>query len=166
MASRQPKLKAPFAAFDLALLVLGGVGAALSIIVPLVYWGGLPEKIPTHFNIAGEPDGWGSKRTLLLLPALGVLMYALLAFMSRFPHVYNYLWKITEENAATQYRCARRLILALGAEVAWLFLYIMWGTIRVATGEAADLGVVFLVVTLAVMLGTFVIYFVNAARAR
>ena len=41
-------------------------------------WQQVPEQIPTHWNLAGEIDGWGSKFTgLLLLPLTIVGMYLL-----------------------------------------------------------------------------------------
>lgn len=54
----------------------------LVMLLPFGYlamiWSGLPETVPTHFNIKGEPDGWGSKSTLIWVPAfLVVLGYGL-----------------------------------------------------------------------------------------
>lgn len=41
----------------------------LIFLCPLVYltvtWNGLPDRLPMHFNINGEPDRWGSKFELL-----------------------------------------------------------------------------------------------------
>ena len=38
------------------------------VAVPLFYayavFGGLPEVIPTHWNIDGKADGWGSRETI------------------------------------------------------------------------------------------------------
>jgi len=43
----------------------------------------LPDTIPTHFNIEGKADGWGSKGTIFLLPSImgftSLLSYLLLA---------------------------------------------------------------------------------------
>lgn len=39
--------------------------STLTLLIPMVagllLWNRLPEKIPTHWNMAGEVDGWGSK---------------------------------------------------------------------------------------------------------
>lgn len=50
--------------------------------IPFIYlaylWNSLPEKIPIHWNIKGEIDGWGTKDQLLvILLALPVLTYVL-----------------------------------------------------------------------------------------
>jgi uncharacterized membrane protein len=43
----------------------------------------LPNKIPMHFNINGEVDGWGSKESIYLLPAImgltSIFVYFLMA---------------------------------------------------------------------------------------
>ncbi len=53
------------------------------MLIPFIYlatiWSGLPETVPIHFNGKGEADGWGSKNTLIWMPAaLIFLTYGLL----------------------------------------------------------------------------------------
>ena len=50
----------------------------------------LPGRIPTHFNAAGNPDGWGTPAMLLLLPLVGFALYAIITVVSRFPSAFNY----------------------------------------------------------------------------
>jgi uncharacterized membrane protein len=50
------------------------------ILIPLVYlgslWNDLPEKVVMHYNLEGQPDRWGSKVELVLMPVmLPVFMY-------------------------------------------------------------------------------------------
>ena len=42
-------------------LVVTSIIILLPIVAGLVLWNDLPEKIPTHWNAAGEVDGWSSK---------------------------------------------------------------------------------------------------------
>jgi uncharacterized membrane protein len=53
----------------------------------------LPARIPIHFNMAGQPTGWGSPRTLWVLLAfqvlLAVLMLSILFWGRRFPGAVN-----------------------------------------------------------------------------
>ncbi len=48
------------------------------VAAPFVYlaiiYGDLPEQIPIHYNLKGEVDGWGHKRTLWVLPIVGPLL--------------------------------------------------------------------------------------------
>jgi uncharacterized membrane protein len=49
----------------------------------------LPSRIPVHFNLAGQPDGWGSPHTLWVLLGFQVLVAGVMLSMSiwgrRFP---------------------------------------------------------------------------------
>lgn len=45
----------------------------------LIFWGRIPDRIPGHYNGAGEIDRWGSKWELLILPVAGVFMYLLVS---------------------------------------------------------------------------------------
>ena len=42
-------------------LILTSVVILVPIIIGLILWNKLPDKIPTHWNAAGEVDGWSSK---------------------------------------------------------------------------------------------------------
>ena len=42
-------------------LILTSIIIPVPIIVGLIMWNKLPDKIPTHWNAAGEVDGWSSK---------------------------------------------------------------------------------------------------------
>lgn len=57
----------------LCLAVLAGMFLLL-----LTGWGGIPDRIPGHYNGAGEIDRWTDKWELLLMPFAAVLMYLLL----------------------------------------------------------------------------------------
>lgn len=51
----------------------------------------MPDIIPTHFGPSGEPDGWGTKYTVLLYPAITILVSALAVPMRRLdPKEENY----------------------------------------------------------------------------
>lgn len=97
------------------------------------YYPQLPATIPTHFNGAGQVDGWGGKNTLFMMPALGILLiYLPMTIMQRFPQIYNYMWAITEENARVQYQMARTFMIWLKTETVWMFTVISWYTIQMA----------------------------------
>lgn len=47
---------------------------ALPVVIGAIFWNQLPEKIPTHFGIDGQADGYSSKLfTLFAFPALFLL---------------------------------------------------------------------------------------------
>ena len=46
---------------NLKILILTSVVILLPILAGVILWNQLPEQIPTHWNFAGEIDGWSSK---------------------------------------------------------------------------------------------------------
>jgi uncharacterized membrane protein len=47
-------------------------------------WNGVPDRLPVHWNAAGEVDGWGGKGSaLLMLPLIALFSYLLMAFIPR-----------------------------------------------------------------------------------
>ena len=52
-------------------LILTSVIILLPILAGLMLWSSLPDKVPTHWNAAGEIDGWSSKAFAVFgLPAI------------------------------------------------------------------------------------------------
>jgi uncharacterized membrane protein len=49
------------------LILLPVLGMSL---INVLNWADLPERIPIHWNFQGQPDSWGGKGTLWLLPFL------------------------------------------------------------------------------------------------
>lgn len=47
-------------------LTIGAILAAVLVWLMAIY-AKLPETVPTHFNFAGEADGWGSKKTIFIM---------------------------------------------------------------------------------------------------
>ena len=60
----------------------------------------LPDRIPIHFDAAGNANGWGSPIMLWLLPAIVTGVYLLLTVVSRFPSTFHYSVPVTEANRA------------------------------------------------------------------
>jgi uncharacterized membrane protein len=129
-------------------------------------WEALPGRIPTHFGATGNPDGWGIKTTLLTLPLIGMGLYLLLSLVSRFPHLCNIPWEITQANAPAQYRIIRSLLAWLKLEMVWIFVYLEMGTVEVAMGKMASLNQFFLLLPLVVIPATIALHFIRGYRAR
>jgi uncharacterized membrane protein len=71
--------------YDLPYKIVDLMGIALTIgsaIIALYNFSSLPNKIPIHFNYWGEPDVWGSKETIFMMPLIAVLSQASLALAS------------------------------------------------------------------------------------
>src|SRR5688500_5239102 len=77
----------------------------------------LPARIPIHFGLRGEPDGWGKRGMIWLLPIISVLM---VAFVSAVPHL------------PSDKPAPHELLAALNLEMAALYFTILQGQIEVA----------------------------------
>lgn len=162
----RPVLELPRSAFENSLEFLAALGILLMFAMLAQYWPSLPERIPSHFGVSGQPDAWSGKSTLLILPVIAAVLYAGLTVLSRYPHLYNYAWPITEANAAAQYRLARQMIIVLKTEIVWIFAYVDWQTIQTALGRARGLGQAFLPIFLVMIFGSLGFYLYKGFQAR
>jgi uncharacterized membrane protein len=167
MLASQPQVEYQRSPADWLAETVAVAGLIIALVLPVCYWSLLPERVPSHFGVSGQADAWSARGFVWFLPAVTVFVYLLLTLVSLIPpRYYNYPWRITEENAPRQVRIVRRLLGVLKAELVWLFVYLTWQTIRVALGQISGLGSAFLPVTLVVVFGTVLYYFVRAAGAR
>ena len=101
---------------------------------------GLPPRIPTHFNFAGEPDQWGSPHMLWVLLALQILLTALLlsipAWGRRYPQAVHLgtknLSDFTPEQRELVMPLLRNMAGFMSIASSLFFVYLLRETIRVA----------------------------------
>jgi uncharacterized membrane protein len=162
----RPKIDVGRNSLDNTLEVLSALGIIFLFYLVWHAWAVLPDRIPTHYNFSGQPDGWGGKGTLLILPIITLILFATFAILQRFPRFYNYPVPITESNAKRQYILARYLLGWLNFEIVWFFAYIEWRTVQVALGQAKGLGPAAVFVLLATTIGSIAIYIILAYKAK
>ncbi|HEV2245610.1 MAG TPA: DUF1648 domain-containing protein [Terriglobia bacterium] len=100
----------------------------------------LPARIPIHFNMAGEPNGWGSPRTLWLLLAFQVLLAAVMLSVSywarRFPAAVHLgtrnLSDFTPEQRERVWPLLDQLAGWMGVATSLFFVYLIRESIRAA----------------------------------
>jgi uncharacterized membrane protein len=125
------------------------------IIYPVLMWNTLPDKLPMHYNAAGEIDRFGSRVELLILPVIGILMYGLLTLVTSFPSTWNIPVTITRENRIRVYQCTKSMLVLMKLEVVVLFAYLEYHIIGQRELPRSFLGIVLIVV-----FGT-IIYFIQ-----
>jgi uncharacterized membrane protein len=145
-------------------IAIAGIVALFGIAIHA--WVALPEAIPIHFGFDGKANGWGSKNFIWLFPIIGLLIYGMLTFVSRYPHTFNYIVQITEENALRQYQIACSMLNFLKTEMIWLFAYIDWQIFYLANTETPNLGIWFLPVSLIIIFGTLAYWLSQSFLAR
>lgn len=150
-----PKSKTVFIINLLSLLIMMS-----SFIYIIVMYNRLPETIPTHYNFAGEADQWGSKRTIFIFPVLMLFMFLLFYFLAKVPHIHNFPFKVTEENAGRVYPLSRLMLVVLNFEIICMFAYLTMDI----TGKF--FGQWFTIVTLSVPIMTIIFFLIALIKAK
>jgi uncharacterized membrane protein len=115
--------------------------AALAIAIPFILvalnWSAIPDRVPIHFNSAGEVDGWGSKGSILLLPAIlgGTTLFILVIARTVSGRNLNIPFQVTEHNAEAHYQLVRTLLIVMAAAIGLVGAYLSWETLQAAIGQ-------------------------------
>lgn len=151
---------------ELVFMFFAGAGVAAGILAIATTWSQLPQQVPSHFGLDGKANAYSDKMTLLLLPAISLLLVSLVLWIGGKPHLFNYPWKITDENAPRQYRAARVMMRLLGFIVAWVLAYLTFETVQSAIGASSGLNILFLIISLVLVFGTILTYIIVSLRLR
>lgn len=116
-------------------------------------WNQLPDKVPMHYNGAGEADSYGARWTIWITPVSMILMYQFLCFVERHPHWWNTSVTITKNNRDKIYLLMKHMIVSLKLVIIFIF-----GYISVAGVCEEKLGSWFLPVSLLITFGTIVVF--------
>lgn len=147
----RPRIEIEKDASDWVIEIVGFLFLAGLILIPLIYFYDLPDRIPSHYNASGEVDGFSSRNSLWMLPAIGLIMFVGMYVLTKYPHIYNYPTEITEENAERQYRGAIKLVRVLNTLTVGAFLYLSTNSILGAISEDYGLGFWFIPVLMFAM---------------
>jgi uncharacterized membrane protein len=147
----------------------------IALLMLLLLWGvtvyailgphSLPERIPTHFNAAGQPDGWGTPAMLWPLPVVATVIYLLMGLVAGHPAAFNFPMRVAPGSRLQLEAIALSMISWLRAEVVCLFAWIQYQTIQLARRGAGELPALFLPVVLVVVFGTITWHIAAMRRA-
>jgi uncharacterized membrane protein len=143
----RPILKIKLTLTDKLLEIFGWLILFVFWTATLLGYSNFPEKIPTHYNLTGQPDSFGDNTSIFILPVLSTLLFAGMTILNRFPHVFNYPKKITNQNAERQYTIATRLIRYLKFIVVLGFSIIALITSQAASDKITGLVIWFLLIS-------------------
>lgn len=155
-----------YALVDYIMLAVGGLCAIALAVAGLFIWQGMPERVPTHFGLDGTADGWGPRISVLIMPLVGLGLWAMMAILSRFPKLYNFPVPVTDANRQTLYLLGRRMLLVMGVEIVLLYGGILWMTVRAAHNLPPGGVAVVTPVGLFALLATVAVFLVLMFRAR
>lgn len=116
----------------------------------------LPARIPTHFDLAGKPNGWGTPEMLWLFPAIATFVVGLMWLVARHPRAFNYPVRVTPAARPRLEAITLGMIGWLRLEVAALFLTIQYAIIHSAREGQNRLSPAFVPIVLLVVFGTVI----------
>lgn len=130
----------------------------------------LPDRIPTHFDISGQPNAWGSPGVLWIVPVVGLGLYLLMTALASIEfRSYNLPVRVTETNLPFIQQKTSEIVAWTKMEMLCLFVYIQSAIIRAArAGEfrlSPAIVPLFVLVILATV-GWHVAVMIRGARAR
>jgi|GEM_PF-1453833 len=121
----------------------------------------LPEMIPAHFNAMGEITRYGSKYELLIMPLMGIVLYAGLTYVQLNPK----LWSVpTTKNTESNYMIyvsIKDMLIVIKVELIGFFLYITHNQIQ---GE--NMSIYSTLTFILIILLTMVYYITKAYRVK
>jgi uncharacterized membrane protein len=163
MRHNRPRIKIEWDRLDYMMEIAGWFVLAAALFITVYFYPKLPDIIPSHFNAAGEADGWSGKGTIWISPAIAIILFMGIRILTNYPHQLNYITPITEENAEYQYRLAARLLRSLNLIIAGMFFFIQWSIVRGALGKGEGSGAWFLPVFISLMVFIVVFYLVKSS---
>lgn len=125
----------------------------------------LPDHIPTHFNAAGQADGYGSPKMLLIFPGFATIAYLLMSLVSRFPAAFNFPVRVTPLNRKRLEELALSMIAWFKTEVVVFFAWIAWNAIDAARNPDHRLSTALMPMLLVAVFATCGIHVVAIFRA-
>ena len=96
--------------FDWVALGLSAAACLVSGIMLLLRWNEIPDKVATHFEFNGEPNGMESKSMLLIILAVSAGLILLFQIAMHFPGWWNFPIEITDRNRYTLYRLGKYMM--------------------------------------------------------
>ncbi|PEE40849.1 DUF1648 domain-containing protein [Bacillus pseudomycoides] len=160
----EQNIQIPKTKFETCIEVLSFVLLCGIFIYVFFMWSELPERIPSHFDGMGRPDGWSGKESILILPIVGLLLFFLLYMLGKASQLFNYSMNVSEEKAPKLYAEGRRLMIALNIEISFFFFIATWKEVQTAIGKADGLGSWFLISFIVILFVTLIVYIIRFRR--
>jgi uncharacterized membrane protein len=162
----RPKIKLDLTKTDKVIEFTGWTLLIGTWVLAILSFSHLPESIPTHFNGAGEADGFGEKTNIFVLPIIGMVLFIGMTMINKNPHIFNYPKAITNKNALSQYSNATRMIRVLKLIIVFVFGLILVMTLQNTNGNADGLGTWFLPLTIGLFIIPTLYFLIKSMRIK
>lgn len=114
---------------DIIMEVLGLVMLIGTPLYLVIRWPSIPDKLPMHYNFAGEIDRWGGKGEVLFLVVMVWILYLMISLVEHFPSVWNTGVQVTPENRMRVYRTLKYMVKTLKLAMTLVFTFLIFNTV-------------------------------------
>lgn len=97
----------------------------LTVILPLVFWKQIPDRIPIHYNAAGVVDNWTDKTSMILIMFCVAILTGLMC-IAVYVVKTNLLSRYTKEVEKTELTRAYPMVVCMNLVMQCMFAYIMF----------------------------------------
>lgn len=132
----------------------------ISILLIMINYADLPDKIPSHYNFAGDADAWSTKTFIFFMPVLGLLIWLMLHYLVSNPKLDKYIHvpSLYGQPNKAQIENAKLLIYFIKFEMMALFTFLVIKDLYTALGMPFKLGVWESIIILSVLGVTIIIF--------
>jgi hypothetical protein len=138
MYNERPRIQIQQTSTDRWLDAISYLLLTFLIAYPVYLYSSLPEPNAVHTNISRQLFSYKSKEIILILPALGVFLFIMFTVLLRYPHIYNYPEKVTEQNAISVYTTGIRFMRIMRIWVLIIFILVTKGSMGIALNRQDD----------------------------
>lgn len=114
---------------DIIMEILGLIMLIGTPLYLLIRWSSIPDKLPMHYNFAGEIDRWGGKGEILFLVVMVWILYLMISLVEHFPSIWNTGVQVTSENRARVYRTLKYMVKTLKLVMTLIFTFLIFNTV-------------------------------------
>jgi uncharacterized membrane protein len=166
MMTENPKLNVFVRPIDWLIEVVAAILLICIIAYTLLEFNALPDRIPRHFDATGSPDAFGNKGMILIMPAINTIVFIIITFAQRAPHIHNYLVKLTAENILRQYQNSIDMLRCIKFITTIQLSYITFATVETALGRMNGLGTFFIPITLVSIFSVLIFFVIRGYRLK
>lgn len=131
----------------------------VSILMVVFSLPNLPDIVPNHFNLNGEPNKYGSKYFLWVGPAVALFMYVLLTVLAGFPQSYNFHY--TKNNIEAQYKITSKMVRSIKAGMMMFFVALNFFLVQSAQLKFTHYIIVLVPMVLLIIFGNVIYYYIK-----
>ncbi len=132
----------------------------ISVLLILINFADLPDKVPSHYNFAGNADAWSTKVFIFFMPVLGLLIWLILHYLVSNPKIDKYINvpSLYGQPNKAQIENTKLLIYFFKFEMMALFTFLIIKDLYTAFGMPFKLGVWESIIILSVIGVTIIIF--------